>query len=91
MEDKIMLYKELTGQIISSFYQVYNKLGYGFLEKVYENALQIELQNQGFTCAAQFPIEVAYEGSIVGGYFADVVVEKKIILELKSRKLSSRP
>lgn len=76
-----MLHKELTGQIIKSFYDVYNKLGYGFLEKIYENALQIELRNQGFTCITQFPIEVSYEETIVGEYFADLIVENKVILE----------
>lgn len=78
-----MLHKELTGQIINSFYQVYNTLGYGFLEKVYENALQVELRKQGFTCTTQYPINVSYEGMVVGEYFADLLVEKKVILELK--------
>lgn len=84
-----MLYKDLTGQIIKSFYKVYNKLGYGFLEKVYENALQVELRKQNLQGTSQFPITVYYEESVVGEYFADLVIEKKVIVELKaSKKLS---
>jgi GxxExxY protein len=79
-----MLYKELTGQVIKSFYKVYNDLGYGFLEKVYEKLLQTELQKRGLECISQFPIEVYYEETLVGEYFADLFVEQKVILELKA-------
>ncbi|MDZ7683643.1 MAG: GxxExxY protein [Fodinibius sp.] len=85
-----MLHKELTGQIIKSFYKVYNGLGYGFLEKVYENALQAELQKAGFKCVTQYPIEVYYNQQLVGEYFADLVVERKVILELKSADTLNR-
>lgn len=78
------LHEELTGEIIRAFYKVYNHLGYGFLEKVYENALFEELTELGFACEKQFPIEVKYNGKPVGSYFADILVEEKVILELKA-------
>jgi GxxExxY protein len=77
------LHQELSSEIIKCFYQVYNTLGFGFLEKVYENALRIELLKSGFTVEKQMPITVYYEDQVVGEYFADLVVEKKIIIELK--------
>ena len=76
-------YGELTAQIIKAFYEVYNRLGYGFLEKVYENALVVQLQRAGLRAEQQVPLKVYYDGVIVGDYFADVVVEGKVILELK--------
>lgn len=79
-----MLHEALTGEIISCFYKVYNKLGYGFLEKVYENALVIELEKVGFEYKKQFPIRVYYEEKKVGDYYADIVVDGKVILELKA-------
>lgn len=80
----MLLHEEITEKIIKSFYTVYNKLGYGFLEKVYENALLFELRQEGLLCSKQVPIEVYYEGNIVGNYFADIIVEDKIIIELKA-------
>lgn len=65
-------------------------MGYGFLEKVYGNALHVELRNQGFTCITQYPINVSYEGTVVGEYFADLIVEKKVILELKASENLNR-
>ena len=79
-----ILYQNITSQIISCFYKVYNTLGFGFLEKVYENALKIELEKAGLKVQKQRPIDVNYEGQLVGEYFADLVVEDKIILELKA-------
>ena len=79
-----LLHKELSDVIISSFYTVYNALGYGFLEKVYENALYLELNNRGLHCEKQKPIKVYYDQKIVGEYFADMIVENTIILELKA-------
>jgi len=70
-------YKELTDRIIKIFYKAYNKLGYGFLEKVYENARMIELKREGIAAVAQSPINVLYDGKIIGEYFADVLVENK--------------
>jgi GxxExxY protein len=77
-------YKELTDRIIKIFYKVYGKLGYGFLEKVYENAMMIEFEKEGITAIAQAPIKVLYEGEVVGEYYADIMVEDKIIIELKA-------
>ncbi|MDZ7716326.1 MAG: GxxExxY protein [Balneolaceae bacterium] len=85
-----MLHKELTGQIIESFYKVYNKLGYGFLEKVYENALCAELKNQSLGVISQFPIQVYYKNEPVGEYFADILVEDKVIVELKAAEFIRR-
>jgi len=79
-----LLHKELTSAILKSFYEVYNKLGYGFLEKVYENALYMELSGMGFHCDKQRPIEVYYKDSKVGQYFADIIVENLVIIEIKA-------
>jgi GxxExxY protein len=78
-----MLHEALTGQILKAFYKVYNTLGYGFLEKVYENALRHELQTTGVIVYAQHPIKVHYDGVIVGEYVADLLVEELVIIELK--------
>ena len=80
----MLLYEDISDKIIKGFYTVYNKLGYGFLEKVYENALLIELRQAGLNCAKQVPIEVFYNAVSVGNYFADILVEDKILLELKA-------
>ncbi|MFM1876323.1 MAG: hypothetical protein RL266_2060 [Bacteroidota bacterium] len=77
-------HSEITGSILECFFKVYNSLGYGFLEKVYERALIIELRLAGLECSVQYPIKVYYEGEIVGDYFADIMVEGKVILELKA-------
>ena len=74
----------LTDKIIKAYYIVYNKLGYGFLEKVYENAMMIELSRSGLNCKNQFPIRVFYEGKNVGEYYADIIVDDQIIVELKA-------
>ena len=79
-----MIQQELSHRIINCFYEVYNTLGYGFLEKVYENALYFELINNGMPCRRQVPIKVLYKDFPVGDYYADIVVEDKIILELKA-------
>lgn len=79
-----LLHTETTDLIIKAYYRVYNKLGYGFLEKVYENALAHELRLQGIWCETQVPIKVFYEGEEVGNYFADLVVDDRVILELKA-------
>lgn len=78
------LHSELTGKIIKAFYNVYNELGYGFLEKVYEHSMLIELESFGLECRAQVPINVYYEGEKVGEYYADILVENKVIIELKA-------
>jgi GxxExxY protein len=70
-----LLHEELTDVIIKTFYEVYNELGYGFLEKVYLNSLYLELKSKGFKVEAQKKIEVYYKGVEVGEYYADIVVE----------------
>ena len=75
---------ELTEKIINAFYKVYNTLGYGFLEKVYENALYHELESNGLVVEKQKQIKVLYEGKKVGDYFADLVVNDLVIIELKA-------
>lgn len=79
-----MKLETLTDAIISCFYTVYNTLGYGFLEKVYENALLIELESRGLRVQRQHPITVFYNGKAVGEYFADILVEGKVIVEIKA-------
>ncbi|HXG66251.1 MAG TPA: GxxExxY protein [Blastocatellia bacterium] len=74
----------LTDQIIKAFYRVYNTLGYGFLEKVYENALAIELESVGLRVRRQQPIKVYYHGQLAGEYFADLLVNEAVIIELKA-------
>lgn len=78
-----LLHKELTEQIIKAFYQVYNTLSYGFLEKVYENALAFELKAAGLRVEQQKQLKVYYENQLVGDYFADLIVEDLVIIELK--------
>ncbi|MEP7254133.1 MAG: GxxExxY protein [Ferruginibacter sp.] len=80
----MLLHQEITDTILKCFYKVYNELGYGFLEKVYENALIIELQNNNLHCSQQAPIKVYYQLTQVGTYFADILVDNKVILELKA-------
>jgi GxxExxY protein len=79
-----LLNKDLTEEIIKTFFDVYNELGYGFLEKVYQKALFLELKNRGFKVEAQKQIKVFYKSCIVGDYYADLVVNDIIILELKA-------
>ena len=81
-----MAYKhaDVTEGIIKAFYKVYNVLGYGFLEKVYENALTYELEKRGFHVVQQAPIQIQYEGLIIGDYFADLLVNGVVIVELKA-------
>src|SRR5437879_6529684 len=74
----------LTERIIGCAFKASNTLGCGFLEKVYENALMHELRKSGLRAVAQQPINVFYDGVLVGDYFADIVVEDAIILELKA-------
>jgi GxxExxY protein len=80
----MLLYEEITHEIINAFYAVYNKLGYGFLEKVYEKSLVIELRKRNFVCEAQSQINVLYDGETVGLYFADILVNEIIIIEIKA-------
>jgi len=79
-------YKELTEKIIKIFYRVYNKLGYGFLEKVYENAMMIEFKKEGIPAVSQSAIKVFYRGEVIGEYYADILVDNKVIVEIKAAK-----
>ena len=79
-----MEYKEVTKTIIGCAYRVYNKMGFGFLESVYEKCLLIELRKAGLDTESRKPITVYYEGEIVGEFVADIIVNDAIIIELKS-------
>jgi GxxExxY protein len=79
-------HKELTEKIIGIFYKVYNNLGYGFLENVYENAMMIDFKKENIPAVSQYAIKVLYENEIVGEYFADILVDGKVIVEIKAAK-----
>jgi len=79
-----LLHKELSDQIIKIFYAVYNELGFGFLEKVYQNAMFLELRDRGLKVEAHKGIKVYYREFMVGEYFTDLIVNDTIILELKA-------
>ena len=79
-------YKELTEKIIGIFYKVYNNLGYGVLENVYENAMMIDFKKENIPAVSQYAIKVFYEDEIVGEYFADILVDDKVIVEIKAVK-----
>ncbi|MFZ4741486.1 MAG: GxxExxY protein [Bacteroidales bacterium] len=79
-----LLHKELTDRILKVYYDVYNELGYGFLEKVYQNSMYFELLSRGFKVEANKQIKVYYKEMEVGLYYADLLVENTIILELKA-------
>ncbi|MEJ7827799.1 MAG: GxxExxY protein [Segetibacter sp.] len=81
-----MKHEDLSNKIIKAFYKVYNTLGYGFLEKVYENALSFELKQQGLFVEKQKKIEVYYLEQLVGEYYADLIVNELVILELKAHE-----
>jgi GxxExxY protein len=81
------LYQEVTEKVIQAFYKVYNTLGYGFLEKVYQNALFLELRKQNFYCETQKQIRVYYEEVEVGLYYPDIIVNNVVILELKASEV----
>ena len=80
----MLLYEDLSNKIIRAYYNVLDNLGEGFLEKVYENAMCIELEEMGIPFEQQKAMSVTYKGHIIGDYVADIVVDNKIILELKA-------
>ena len=80
------LHGEITHAIIGAAFEVYKVLGYGFLEKVYENALIEELRRRGLSVERQYGIDVYYKGVLVGQYIADVFVAGKVIVEIKTEK-----
>lgn len=83
-ENPTYLHQNLTEKIIRAFYHVYNSLGFGFLEKVYENSMMIELQSMDLRCEKQKQLDVYYRNLKVGEYFADIIVEGRVIIELKA-------
>lgn len=79
-----MKHSDLSKKIIAAAYNVHNELGYGFVEKVYKNALAIELQEMDVKYAVEVPLKVLYHGKVVGDYYADMIVDDKIIVEVKA-------
>ncbi len=82
----MLLHEEITEKIIQAFYKVNNTLGHGFIEKVYENALAIELRKMGFNVSQQKKIKVYYEGEKVGDYESDLTVNDLVIVETKAKE-----
>jgi GxxExxY protein len=82
-----LLHKSITDKILKVYYEVYNELGYGFLEKVYQNAMYFELKSLRYKVEAQKQIKVYYKKQLVGEYYSDLLVEDKVIVELKATEL----
>jgi GxxExxY protein len=82
-----LLHKDLTDLILKTYYEVYNELGYGFLEKVYQNALYFELKNKGLDVVPQKKIKVYYKNIEVGDYYADLMINETIIIRVKSCRI----
>src|SRR5581483_3460303 len=85
-ERQQLKYGELSSSILKIFYEVYNELGHGFLESVYRKSMAIALSDQGISVASEVPVPVFFRERIVGEFRADLLVEDKIILELKSAR-----
>ena len=77
-------HEEITERVIKCAFDVQNKLGCGFLEKVYENAMMVALEHEGLKAARQVPLRVHYQGVLVGDYVADIIVERTVLLEIKA-------
>ncbi len=82
-----LLHKTITDTVLKIYFDVYNQLGSGFLEKVYQNAMYFELKENGFKVEAQKQIKVYFRKQLGGEYFADLIVEDKVIVELKATEL----
>ena len=82
-----LLHKTITDRILKVYYEVYNELGHGFLEKVYQNAMYFELKSLGYKVEAQKQIKVYFKRQLVGEYYSDLLVEDKVIVELKATEL----
>ena len=82
-----LLHQSITNAILKVYYEVYNELGSGFLEKVYQNAMYFELKSKGYNVEAQKPIKVYFKNQLVGEYYSDLIVENKVIVELKATEL----
>ena len=85
-----MTLDETTDRVIACCFRVHNRLGSGFLEKVYENSLMMELAKAGLSAQQQVPIAVKYDGVVVGEYFSDIVVDSRLICELKASESLSK-
>ncbi|MFL5619526.1 MAG: GxxExxY protein [Gemmatimonadaceae bacterium] len=83
-DDSYLLERELTGAIIGAFFECYNRLEFGYLESVYRRALVVELQLQGHRCVREGLIEVLYKGVCVGNYRYDLLVDGRVLVEVKS-------
>jgi GxxExxY protein len=84
-----LLYQEITEKILAACFAVRNELGAGFLESVYQNALLISLEEKGLTASKEFPLSVSFHGKVVGQFYADILVEEKVMLELKAISAST--
>ncbi len=87
MQDKSQLHIEITEAVIGCAFEVIKELGTGFLESVYEKALLLALRQKGLAAVAQYPLKVSFRGENVGGFFADILVEQKVLVELKAIKM----
>jgi GxxExxY protein len=83
-DERRLLIDQTAEKVIGCAYRVSNRLGVGFLEKVYENALTIELRKSGLSVAQQLPVRIFYDGIVVGEYIADLIVEQLLLIELKA-------
>jgi GxxExxY protein len=91
MDREEVVPKELIDIILSNFYEIHHDLGYGFLERVYQNALYYALIDEGLKCEMEASIKVYYRGRVVGDYRADLLVEDCVLLELKTNELTIDP
>jgi GxxExxY protein len=78
-----LVHSEITEQIIGAAFEVFRELGYGFLEKVYQRAMKIELESRGLLADIESDIHVRYKGHVVGAYRADILVNRSVVVELK--------
>lgn len=84
--DTALLEKDLTDRVLGAFYDVYNALGHGFLESVYENALVLTLEESGLAVARQYPIKIIFKGRCIGEFRADLIIEQSLIIEIKAQQ-----
>lgn len=85
-DERGLIHKHLTQRIIGVFYEVYNELGCGFLESVYEEAVALAIRQAGLNVQKQFPVNVRFRGSVVGEFRADLLVENSVFVELKAAR-----
>jgi GxxExxY protein len=84
MKSEKLLHSDVTDRVLKGFFHAYSTLGYGFLEKVYENALALTLKKYNLSVGQQVPVKVHFEGELVGDYFADLIVDGCVLVELKA-------